>query len=183
MTRRKFETCSGAPCLDLVDTVADRSGCATELLAGAADLDKWFGVVFGDLGLDVLSSSADLQAATELREAIYCGASARLKGEVPAADDTAIINRFAQLPQPVPQLVEGKVVYTAISVVQSFFSLLATDAIRCLSHNNMARLRSCPECRMIFFDNSRPGRRVWCSSAKGCGNRAKVRRHRARKAE
>jgi predicted RNA-binding Zn ribbon-like protein len=31
---------------------------------------------------------------------------------------------------------------------------------------------------MLFFDASPPGKRLWCSSSSGCGNRAKTRRHR-----
>ncbi|MBJ7439049.1 MAG: CGNR zinc finger domain-containing protein, partial [Sphingopyxis sp.] len=44
------------------------------------------------------------------------------------------------------------------------------------------RLRECDGCKMYFLDNTRGRRRRWCSSASGCGNRAKVRRHRDRKA-
>ena len=44
------------------------------------------------------------------------------------------------------------------------------------------RLKLCgnPECRRAFFDRTRSRTRRWCASAT-CGNRARVRRHRARK--
>lgn len=43
------------------------------------------------------------------------------------------------------------------------------------------RLRTCgnPQCRWLFVDRSRSGRRVWCEMAV-CGNRMKVGRHRGR---
>ncbi|WP_417460413.1 CGNR zinc finger domain-containing protein [Kordiimonas sp.] len=183
MTRRNFETCSGASSLDLVDTVADRFGQAADLLATPSDLDRWFGVVFGRLGIQVTSTGSDLRSARELREAIYRSAKAVMSDTAPAPADVRLINQLAQLPKPVPQLKGGAVAYEADAPARAMFALLAADAIILLSRDNAARLRSCPECQMIFFDNSRPGRRIWCSSAKGCGNRAKVRRHRARKAE
>jgi predicted RNA-binding Zn ribbon-like protein len=46
------------------------------------------------------------------------------------------------------------------------------------------RYRVCANdgCRWIFYDESRAGRRRWCSMS-SCGNRAKAARHRARKRE
>jgi predicted RNA-binding Zn ribbon-like protein len=43
------------------------------------------------------------------------------------------------------------------------------------------RLRACPDCRWVFYDTSRNGRRVWCSmtgadGARACGSIAKTRR-------
>lgn len=45
------------------------------------------------------------------------------------------------------------------------------------------RLRTCgnPQCRWLFVDRSRSGRRIWCEMAV-CGNRMKVGRHRRRSA-
>jgi predicted RNA-binding Zn ribbon-like protein len=48
------------------------------------------------------------------------------------------------------------------------------------------RLKACPDCRWSFYDNTRNGSKRWCLMAaagpgtRGCGNIAKVRRHRAR---
>lgn len=48
------------------------------------------------------------------------------------------------------------------------------------------RLKACPDCRWVFYDNTRNGRKRWClmnagaASGRGCGNIAKVRRYRAR---
>jgi predicted RNA-binding Zn ribbon-like protein len=48
------------------------------------------------------------------------------------------------------------------------------------------RLKACPDCRWAFYDNTRNGSKRWCLMAaagpgsRGCGNIAKVRRHRER---
>lgn len=52
-------------------------------------------------------------------------------------------------------------------------SLLVLEAIYTLPHD---RIRACPNCRWLFCDTSRGGRRKWCSM-QDCGNRDKVRRH------
>jgi predicted RNA-binding Zn ribbon-like protein len=49
-----------------------------------------------------------------------------------------------------------------------------------------ARLKACPDCRWSFYDNTRNGSKRWClmtaagPGSRGCGNIAKVRRHRER---
>ncbi|MFF3307336.1 CGNR zinc finger domain-containing protein [Streptomyces sp. NPDC002952] len=50
------------------------------------------------------------------------------------------------------------------------------------------RLRSCPDCRWVFYDQSRNNTRTWCSmyageSGRACGSIAKVRRMRAAQKE
>jgi predicted RNA-binding Zn ribbon-like protein len=48
------------------------------------------------------------------------------------------------------------------------------------------RLKTCPDCHWAFYDHTRNGSKRWCMMApsgpgsRGCGNIAKVRRHRAR---
>lgn len=61
---------------------------------------------------------------------------------------------------------------------------LAESLAREVSQGHPERLRICAndECRWVFHDTSRTGKRKWCDMAT-CGNRAKVARHRARKRE
>ena len=60
-------------------------------------------------------------------------------------------------------------------------SRLAESIARELIQGDPSRLRICenPQCRWVFKDTSRTGKRKWCSMS-SCGNRAKVARHRAR---
>jgi predicted RNA-binding Zn ribbon-like protein len=52
-----------------------------------------------------------------------------------------------------------------------------------LRHSHPPRLRLCANeaCRVAYYDESRSRTRRWCDPS-GCGNRARVRRHRARRA-
>ena len=57
-----------------------------------------------------------------------------------------------------------------------------------ISAGTWARLKACPDCRWIFYDNTRNGSKRWCLMTAGgpdgraCGTIAKVRRYRDRQA-
>jgi predicted RNA-binding Zn ribbon-like protein len=59
---------------------------------------------------------------------------------------------------------------------------VATPLIEAIASGSTERLRICAndECRWVFEDVSRAGRRRWCDMAT-CGNQAKVRRFRAKR--
>lgn len=180
--RRTFELRSGARSLDLVDTVAARAAAPVELLATPHDLQRWLqraGLLHGPLRP---LTARDLQQTCRLREAIYRSARAVSEGAAPDESDVRLINAAALQPPPRPQLKDGIVTYCALEPLRAALSALAADAIECFGPARRERIRRCPECQMLFLDTSRPGRRRWCSSASGCGNRAKVRRHRERAA-
>lgn len=58
---------------------------------------------------------------------------------------------------------------------------LVEPLVDAIARDATARFRICAndECRYVFLDESRTGRRRWCDM-RTCGNRAKVARHRAR---
>lgn len=58
---------------------------------------------------------------------------------------------------------------------------LAEPLVEAIAEHRTDRFRICAndECRYVFLDESRTGRRRWCDMAT-CGNRAKVARHRER---
>jgi predicted RNA-binding Zn ribbon-like protein len=60
---------------------------------------------------------------------------------------------------------------------------VALSAAELLTGAELSRVGRCPgeRCGWLFLDTSRSGRRQWCDMAT-CGNVAKVRRHRARRA-
>lgn len=77
---------------------------------------------------------------------------------------------------PVSAQPDGVMVYgrhAAEAVLTAAVSLTATGS--------WSRLKLCPadDCRQAFYDRSHNRSRVWCEMA-DCGNRAKVRRYRAR---
>lgn len=65
--------------------------------------------------------------------------------------------------------------------VDGAIARLVEAIARELIQGEAARLRVCEndQCRWVFKDTSRTGKRKWCSM-RSCGNRAKVARHRAR---
>ena len=65
--------------------------------------------------------------------------------------------------------------------VDGAIARLSESIARELIQGDTSRLRICenPQCRWVFKDTSRTGKRKWCSM-RSCGNRAKVARHRAR---
>jgi predicted RNA-binding Zn ribbon-like protein len=181
MPPRVFEFRAGARSLDLVDTVAGRSSAEpVDLLSTPHDLERWLhlaGLVRAPAGA---IRAVDLETTRSLRESIYRTAKAVSEGAALEEKDVALLNATASKSPARPQLNKGVVTYRAANAVEAALSALAADAIECFGSERRDRVRTCPECRMIFFDTSRPGQRRWCSSASGCGNRAKVRRHRQR---
>lgn len=178
-----FEFSAGSPALCLVDTVGNRGGADIERLATPQDFTRWLRQA-SLLDLDDREAlEADLVDARALRDALYRAALAIVNGEMPVPADIDGINDLAQGTPPRPQWVNGEVVHVARDGVRAALALLAGDAVGTLADAQAGRVRLCPECRMMFVDKSPAGKRRWCSSASGCGNRAKVRDHRARKAQ
>lgn len=175
---RSFEFVAGSLALDFVDTLAGRAKEPVELLAEPDDLVRWFREA--RLVHSVSLGGAELGVARELREAIHATVLAVVEDIVPPVDGIGCINGAAAKPDLRPQFVDGDVLFHAQIPFEASLSRIAAEAINDLSPAMRGRLRRCPDCKMLFRDNSRPGKRKWCSSASGCGNRAKVRRHRAR---
>ncbi|MEM9472252.1 MAG: ABATE domain-containing protein [Pseudomonadota bacterium] len=178
---RRVEFIAGSLCLDLVDTIADRNGRALELLNTPEDLRNWI----GQAGLpdNVPVDSAGLADVRLLRGAVFNAVSSVLDGEQVSRPDADLLNTLAREADFRPQFVDGTVRQISAKPFASVLSSIAADALNLLPPARPERLRRCAECGMLFLDKSRPGNRIWCSSATGCGNRAKVRRHRARKTE
>ncbi|RJF93771.1 CGNR zinc finger domain-containing protein [Sphingomonas cavernae] len=173
-----FEFIAGSVSLSFVDTKGGRGGVAIERLDGPDALAAWL-LLAGLATPDAARPGIDHVArAQTLREAIYRTVRVAMTTDTPSSADIATINRAAIQPPLRPQLGVLGVQYVAPAPVDAALSVIAADAIAVLGQAE--RLRECSECRMLFLDTSRPGRRRWCSSSAGCGNRAKVRNHRAR---
>lgn len=175
----RFPFIAGSPSLSFVDTLGGRDGVLVERIGDAESFGAWLRAT-GLAAGEVRPEAKDAEQARALREAIYRAVRAVTLSRAPEAMDITRINEAALAPPPRPQLTPAGLRLIADSPIAAALSAIAADAIEIQGRSE--RLRECPECRMLFLDNSRPGRRRWCSSAAGCGNRAKVRNHRARQA-
>ena len=175
----KFEFIAGSLSLDFVDTLGGRGAVAIEKLNDHEAFRQWLQAAGLEVSGNQQMSGVDLDCAIALREAIYRAAQAAMSGSSPARGDVAKINAAAMEPPLRPQLVDEGVRNVAQAPLRAALSTIAADAIAVLGQRK--RLCECQDCRMLFIDKSRAGRRRWCSSSTGCGNRAKVRNHRKRR--
>lgn len=172
----------GRLALDLTWTLRYRAVAPTETLVTPADLCEW--LTAADLPTPATVTEREVADVRALREAIHSAAAALIDGSVLAPSDVATINRFAATATPVPFLDEARrrKVHTPEGARPAALSLIARDAIDLLATADDGRLRRCegPLCSLLFRDDSRPGTRRWCSTAR-CGNRVNTSAARARR--
>ena len=155
---------------------------AWERLHAPDDLTTWlrerFPVAVG------VARSRDLFDAISLREAIGRMATSAAHGEPARAADIDLVNLYAATPDIPPSLVGGsRQAGRSVQTVGQALSTIARDAVDLFDPANDGRIRACNggDCAIVYLDTSRAATRRWCSMQR-CGNRAKVRAHRARKA-
>ncbi|MGV8875886.1 MAG: CGNR zinc finger domain-containing protein [Rhodoglobus sp.] len=181
-TSRPWWFDSGARALDFAYTGAMGGNPAGEQLHSPAELSTWLAARFEEF--DGTLSDRDLTDARGLRAAIATIASALSINELADPHQIDVINLFAATPDVPPQLAGGgmKAGRTSVRCGQAF-STMAREAVTLFSSQQHERIRQCAadDCALVFFDESRSNNRRWCSMQR-CGNRAKVRSHRARTA-
>lgn len=155
-------------------TLGKRGGPAFDRLRDPDDLARWFhesGMADHPLAV----SARNLRQARELREALY--------GLFTTPDaDLEMLNHWATRPVPGGRLerTEGKLeLHPPRTDVQGLFSLLARDGATLMNGPLANRIRECghEDCWLLFVDESRAGRRRWCSM-ETCGARTKMARYR-----
>jgi predicted RNA-binding Zn ribbon-like protein len=131
-------------------------------------------------GQDVTADDADVEPARQLRDALWRATGAAIADRAVDDPDRAAITRAVAAPPLVPTWTGWQTPATATAVL----STVARDALTVLAGPGAGRIRECAadDCRLVFLDTSRPGARRWCSMQR-CGNRHKVRDHRARQLE
>jgi len=126
--------------------------------------------------------SRDLFDATALRDAITRLALAASRDEPLDSADIDVVNLYAATPDIPPAIPGGtRQAGRSVQTVGQALSTIAREAVDLVSPGNLERIRSCSaeDCHIIYLDTSRAASRRWCSMQR-CGNRAKVRAHRAR---
>jgi predicted RNA-binding Zn ribbon-like protein len=181
----QFRLGNRRPAIALVATLGDRG--TPEPLERTPDpesLARWC-VEGRFLPVAPKISAQELASMRLLREAIYRAACAVRQSRKPSLEDIATINAWAARGALVPELTpDGRSAeWKKERILSPVLGTIARDAIDLLSETDPSRIKLCadPTCRGLFVDESRPGKRRWCSM-NFCGNRAKsrtfARRHR-----
>jgi predicted RNA-binding Zn ribbon-like protein len=199
-----FELTAGILCLDFVNTLDNRpSREPKELLACYGDLVRFAedSGVLTPMQADRLFAWSEagpeeaqrvLQAAIELREAMYAVFSAVIAKRAVPASPLAMLNRSIQLAAQHVGLTpaNGGFAWRYDSDGDSpggFETMLwpiVRSAAELLASDNLPFVHACSSktCQWFFLDTSKNHRRRWCSM-KLCGNRAKVQKFYARQRE
>ena len=172
----------GRLCLDFAQTGDMGWGTRYERLTSPSELARW--LALSTLGAAVRSvTRADLARAIRLRGAVWRIAKSILDEERPRAADIRLLNAEAQRPALARELLaDGKSLRWHRPSVGAALATIAADAVMLFGDEaQRARLRRCenPDCRVVFFDDSRPGSRRWCA-ANRCGDRLRARAYRER---
>jgi predicted RNA-binding Zn ribbon-like protein len=183
-----FRFPAGRPSVDLTATLRrSERRPALERLRAAEDLPRWFAAAGLTAG-QVAARERDLDAARELREALYRVFQRHRSGQAIDARDVALVNGWAAKPPPVERLTldaDGRLAAAGeANTAAALLALVARDAVELLTGPLRDRIRECEGsgCTTLFVDASRGGRRRWCSMDV-CGARSKMAAYRGRRAD
>jgi predicted RNA-binding Zn ribbon-like protein len=166
-----FTWVGGRPSVNFTATLGKRLQTPFERIPAPADLSRWF----RDAGLsdDLVDVSArTYNQAIELREALYLLFTGTTL-------DLDVVNRWSSRLLPGPRLTPELTLEHPVTDANGLLTLLARDAVDLLSGRLADRIHTCAadDCSLLFVDESRAGRRRWCSM-NTCGARAKMSHYR-----
>lgn len=170
----------GAICLEFGYTGGFGTGFqGGERLRVPEDLTEWLHQHFSPAV--VAADEQDLAHALNFRSCIIDVAHALARGSRLPEDALACIDVLAARPG-IPGQIDAPAAVKSPWPVECALATIAGNAMITFSQR-FVRLRVCAaqDCDLVFYDGSAAGARRWCSMRR-CGNRAKVRAHRARKA-
>ncbi|MGW0122912.1 CGNR zinc finger domain-containing protein [Streptomyces sp. NPDC003327] len=194
---QRFRFDAGALCLELLLTGGPGPVAARyEVLDRVDGLLDWVRECRLGPGPDVRVSAAELAAVRSVRDALWrlaLARAARNRGEgtegagqgppvrYDPADLAAVNAAAAEAPLAAELRADGTRAWAPGATGTRLLATVARDAVELFTGPYADRIRVCgaDDCALLFADTSRPGRRRWCSMER-CGNRHKVRAHRAR---
>ncbi|MFI2436780.1 CGNR zinc finger domain-containing protein [Streptomyces sp. NPDC018693] len=172
----------GALCLELLTTGGPGAFARHEMLHEPADVISWAARSRLPEGLELAVDYGELARIREFRDALFLLTADRAHGRPARPEQLDVINAAAAEPSLVPRLTaDGSHAWAPGATGTRLLGTLARDAIGLFTGPYADRIRECGahDCYLLFVDTSRPGRRRWCAM-EHCGNREKVRAHRAR---
>lgn len=161
-------------------TLTERRGNPVERIPTPGRLVDWLAV--NGLAVDSCTT-AQLERAWELREAIHAAATAvATQKALPAAAVQVINNCSIRGGASAVLTPEGERQWrlSSASCVEDALGVIAADAISIIAGERDGKLALCasPTCRAAFFDTSQSRTRRWCDM-NTCGNRQKKARFNA----
>ena len=172
---------SGRLSIDLTWTLRFRNVKPTEMLRTPNDLRAWS--TSHGLPTSGRLNDHELEQFREFREVIFGAFTRAADGLALPAAQRRLLNAAAALPPYRPALTRTNTIILEHdgSGVVAALNAIARDALELLALQD-GRLRRCegPKCALIFHDESRPGTRRWCDTAR-CGNRVNTHTYRQRR--
>lgn len=175
-----FAYTGGADVLGGVDGAADDTQWRS--VDDAGQLGSWLQSRFPEVA--ATTGEREFRDAEMLRAAIGRLARQASRAETLGPADVDVVNLFAATPDIPPVLAGGgRQAGRTLARPHQALGTVARDAVRLFGPDADGRIRECSadDCGLVYLDTSRSGNRRWCSMQR-CGNRAKVRAHRARAA-
>ena len=176
----RFIFIGGTIAIDFAQTGGEGGRSRYERFHAPSDLADWAELAPG-LELRPTVSDEEYKTAWKLREAMWQTLLNQLAHKPPEPDDHELIETIARQPDLVPQWRDGRMVWAPDANFSQVMSTIARDAIDLFGTARVERFRKCanPTCGLMFVDQSRPGKRQWCTMER-CGNLSKVAKHRAK---
>jgi predicted RNA-binding Zn ribbon-like protein len=177
---------AGQPAIDFLNTEWPNESGGEDFFNSDDDVFLWLrqAGLAPEGVMTVRPSGSLLRAARALRSAIRAIVEGRKAGKTPDLSD---LNAFLLAAQSHPQLTWTKSKSASVKTIQSvdtaeqILAPVSLKAAELFSGADFRRVRRCddPTCVHWFYDQTKPGRRRWCSMAT-CGNRLKVKMYRRR---
>ena len=176
----EFRSGNGTAWLDLLAQLAGRyRERQSDAIDTQAALREWL----REYGLEPTHAvtAADVELFRTAREALHRTTVSALSGERPAAEDVRVLTRALEADRPIGvRTISGGLTVTRPGTAAEALARLVREAVQDLAGTQREHLHACGDdtCSGIFLDYT--GRRRWCSDER-CGNRLRVRAHRARR--
>jgi predicted RNA-binding Zn ribbon-like protein len=155
---------------------AERLRSWDDVVRWAAELQ----LISADQVEDLSAARGNLQRLISLREDIFSIALAHARDEQPKRAVVDRVSVTAQKHGPSPLPVERRLVWNFDIALadRQIAALLAREALSLCCSPRAQQIGLCEgeDCGWLFIDDSRSGRRRWCSMT-DCGARAKAKRH------
>ena len=177
--------------IDLLNTVIVIDGQVRDLLERPGDVARWGEgariTPSEDAEAAVPAHRRELEELKAFREELRRGLRAWIETNRPGRQLVALLNtRLSRDPEVLELgVVDDELIPTRRSIAaprDRLYGAIARSAASLLAQDDPGRLRKCanPDCRLMFYDVSKAGRRRWCLM-QTCGARAKVSAFRARR--